>query len=203
MKTNIKLVAGGVSGLLACAGLLIGFLVWAGSTPAPTPSEANVAVPSPSFETGLAATASEAAPVLAPAIADAPEPILPAGELDPFAPTMEESGSVRVRRLIISTGVEGHEPTGAADEFEIGAQRRIYAFVDAANDSDEDAALRVTFEPEVGESAGHVSLDVPADARRYRTWAHTRHVYTPGRWHAVVRAADGHEVARRAFDVTE
>lgn len=202
MKTNIKLVAGGVSGLLACAGLLIAFFVWAGSTPEPTPAaEANVPVPSPSFETGLATTATEAAPpAVAPVVEDAPEPILPA---DPFAPTMDESGSVRVRRLILSTGVEGHEPTGAADEFEIGAQRRIYAFVDAVNESDENAALQVTFEPELGETAGHVSLDVPSNARRWRTWAYTRHVYTPGRWNVVVRAADGHEVARRAFDVTE
>jgi len=116
-------------------------------------------------------------------------------------PFLDESGPVRVRRLIVATGIEDHEPTGAADELELGTQSRIYAFVDAANHTEEDVSLKVTFEPESGESTGHVSLDVPAGAPRWRTWAYTRNITRPGRWRAVVRAGDGHVLARRSFEV--
>ena len=207
MKTNVKLIAGGVAAMLLPVAAGVAFFVWAEGAAAPSATAAEAEaetpavdpVPSPNLEPSLAATHR-------PSVAPAPtpredEPEEPA--VDPFEPILTTSGPIRVRRLVVSTGVRGHEPTGADDVFELGGQRRLYAFVDAANATGEDVALRVTFEPEEGESAGHVALDVPAGAPRWRTWAWTRHVYTPGRWHAVVRGPDGRELARRAFDVVD
>ena len=209
MKTNLKLVAGGVAGMLTAAGLVIGLLVWATAEEASSrgahaetsyEADAGVAtVEMPSMEHELATTTPT--PRVAPA--PPPEPILEEEPFDPYAPELEADGDVRVRRLIIATGIGGHEPRGAADELVLGEQSRFYAFVDAVNETDEEVALRVTFEPESGESAGHVSLEIPANRPRFRTWAWTRHIYEPGRWQAVVRAPDGHVIARRAFDVVE
>lgn len=210
MKTNIKLVAGGIAGMLTAAGLVIGLLAWAGSEStssmraapeqASLTEDAGVAtIPVPELEHELATT-TRAARTVAPA----PRPTLREDEpIDPFAPDLATRGSVRVRRLIVATGVSNHEPTGASDEFELGEQSRYYAFVDAVNETGDPIELNVTFEPPSGETAGFVGLDIPAHAPRFRTWAWTRHVYTPGRWHAVVRAPDGHVIARRAFDVVE
>lgn len=205
MKTNLNLVAGGVAGLLTAAGLLVGLLLWAsseeassgaGSQASLTPDAGVATIPVPELDEGLT--------TVTPSPRPQPEPVLVEEEpIDPFAPDLETRGSVRVRRLIVATGIAAHEPTGAADELVIGAQPRVYAFVDAVNETGDPVALNVTFEPETGERAGHVALDVPANVRRFRTWAWTRHVYTTGRWHAVVRGPDGHVLARRAFDVVE
>jgi len=207
MKTNLKLVAGSVAGLLTAAGLVVGTIAWAsagsssGSVASADAGAATATDPieSPSLDSELATTHRAAATRAAP-----PEPVLEeVPYADPFEAELDPTGHVRVERLVVSTGIRGHEPTGGANEFVLGEQRRLYAFVHAVNDGDEDVALNVTFEPEQGESAGHVALDIPAHRPRHRTWAWTRHVYTPGRWHVVVRAPDGHVVARRAFDVVE
>lgn len=206
MKTNVKLLAGGVAAMLLPVAAGVAFYLWAEEAEAPRAPEASAEaaeeavdpVPSPRLEPELATTHR-------PSVPPRPEPVAspePEPEVDPYAPELTTSGPIRVRRLIVATGVRSHEPTGAADEIALGT-RRVYAFVDAANRTDEDVALRVTFEPEDGETAGHVALDVPAGAPRWRTWAWTRHVYSPGRWHAVVRGPDGRELARRAFDVVE
>lgn len=200
MQSNTKLVLGGMAGVLSGAALLAGLVACTSHEPAPRERAAATSerpvepVPSPRLEPELATTARPSLDPV-PAGADAPEPS--------YAPTLDASGPVRVRRLIVSTGIDGHEPSGAADVFHLRAQQRIYAFVDAANDGAEPVELRVTFEPERGESAGHVGLEIPARAGRFRTWAFTRHVYTTGRWQAVVRTADGHVVGRRPFDVVE
>ncbi|HBQ17964.1 MAG TPA: hypothetical protein DEF51_44870 [Myxococcales bacterium] len=201
MKTNLKLLAGGVAGLLTALGLIVGFAFWASSGADTSRAEAReteapvATIPSPELEMPMTNTHRD--PVVAP---------LPVAEeapaRDPYAPTLAE-GRLRVRRLVVASGVSGHEPTGADDVFEVGAQRRVYAFIEAVNETGEDVAVEVTFEPASGESVGHVSLDVPAGTPRWRTWAFTRHVYTTGRWHAVVRHPDGREIARRAFDVVD
>jgi len=210
MKTNFKLVAGSVAGMLSVAGLIVGLLAWATAEEASSRTSAGAGsegavtetpvepVPVPGLDHELATTHRAAIPT---PVVPAPEPVLP--EADPFEPELDTRSAVRVRRLVVSTGVRGHEPTGAANTFRIGAQSRLYAFVDAVNETDTDDSLEVTFEPETGESSGHVSLNVPAERDRFRTWAYTRHIYTPGRWHVVVRDANGYEVARRAFDVAE
>lgn len=197
MKTNLKLVAGGIAGLLSAIGLMAGFLVWAsqGDAPAEPEAEAPEPVPVPALEQELATITTPAAPV----------PVVEPVEEIPAPPSFEPEltdGPIRVRRLVVSTGVRGHEPIGATNTIEVGAQRRVYAFVEAVNETDELIALDVTFEPAEGESTGHVSLDIPP-TRRFRTWAYTRHIYTAGSWEIVVRAPDGRVIARRPFEVVD
>ncbi len=207
MKTNVKLVAGSIAGLLSAVAV-VAALLWAtadagssDSVSAEPAVERDLVepVPTPQLDNELATT-HRSVDTSTRSPEPMPEPVL---EEDPYEPELDASGPIRVRRLIISTGVSDHEPTGAEDVFELGAQRRIYAFVDAVNETDEEVALRVTFEPEEGDSTGHVSLEIPENRSRFRTWAWTRHIYSQGRWNVVVRAPDGHVVARRAFEVID
>lgn len=193
MTTNVKLVVGGIAGVLCAVGLAAGVIYGTSMGAEPRVPQAREPEPveSPNLAPELATTHQPS--IQTPQVA--PEP-----EVESYEPVLA-SGDVRVRRLIVATGIEGHEPTGASDVFELGAQRRLYAFVDAVNETDEPVQVRVTFEPERGESAGHVTLNVPASVSRYRTWAYTRHVYTEGRWHVVVRDTEGRVLARRPFDV--
>lgn len=201
MKRKLPLVLGGLAGVLVPMALL-GLIAWAGDEEPVSTAHSEVVVPVPPvpMDHELATVAPSATTPPPPLREAAPEEA-EAPAVDPYAPELRSRGDVRVRRLVLSTGVSRHEPTGAADVFTLGGPSRIYAFVDAVNRSGDAVALEVTFEPPAGETAGHVSLDVPARARRWRTWAYTRHVYEAGRWQAVVRGPDGRVLARRAFDV--
>ena len=125
-------------------------------------------------------------------IAETPEPEVPSTELF-------EVDGVALRRLVIARGVEGREPVGASSSFPAG--ERLYAFLDAQNDTDEDVELYVTFEGPEGRSVGHVILDVPAHSPRWRTWAYSRVIDREGEWEAVVTTMDGQEVGRARFQV--
>lgn len=201
MKTNLKLVAGGLAGLLTAIGLMAGLLIWAGGVDSSSHQLGEAPklppVPAPSMEAELATVTPPSPAVVEPTIEEPPAPPEPS-----YEPELSD-GPIRLRRLIVATGVRGHEPTGATNEIEVGAQRRVYAFVDAVNETDEEIPLSVTFEPAVGESTGHVSLDIPAQAPRWRTWAWTRHIYEPGGWEVVVRAPDGRVIGRRPFVVVD
>ena len=112
-------------------------------------------------------------------------------------------GALMIRRAELATGVADHEPVGAADTFDAGVAQ-LYLFLDVRNTSSEDAQLTVSFVrtdlPDARERGG-VTLTVPHDARRFRTWAWTRQVQQAGAWDAIVRDAHGDEVTRVAFTV--
>lgn len=110
---------------------------------------------------------------------------------------------LRVRRLVVATGIEDREPTGVSETFD-GEDARLYAFVDLANRGDA-TEVEVSFEPEVVSRDAHVSglvtLEVPSEVGRHRTWAWSRGVHAPGRWSVVVRDLEGHELARTPFTI--
>ncbi len=144
--------------------------------------------------TGTAADPSEASVAERPPVAAPPSVERREGA------TPSEPGAPRVRRLVVTSGVAGHEPLDELDEVRVGSGP-LYAFVDAANGGGE-TTLEVTFEHDgSARSTGHIELDVPAHARRHRTWAFTRGIRTEGLWYAVVRDAHGEELARVPFDV--
>ncbi len=187
MKSNIELALSGISGLVLGLGAIALLAACGEPAPAPATTRAVEPLPAPALAPELATTAPTGLDVEAePAPEESYEPEL-------------ASGAVRVRRLIVATGVANREPTGAADSFSVGESPRIYAFVEAVNETGEPVALTVTFEPERGEGVGHVSVEVPARSARFRTWAYTRHIYTEGRWEAVVRGPDGRVIASRPF----
>ena len=150
------------------------------------------------------------APIEAPVQAEPrvePEPVVRAEqpEAQPrpertTATAPERAGELRVRRLILTTDIESHEPVDDVSVVELEGTERLYAFVDAANRGEEPAELVVTFEPARGEPTGHVTLDIPAHAGRFRTWAYTRHLRA-GEWRAVVSDAEGREIASVPFEV--
>lgn len=203
MKDTLKWIAGGVAAIVVALAIVLGLGYVLGidaESRALAPARQPDPAPMPSVLDDGAMTRT-LAPATPPAVATGRVPAVAPPAPSPFEPVLDSSGPVRVRRLIVSTAVAGHEPSGATDTIEAGA--RVYAFVDAANDLDEQVELQVTFEPERGEAVGHVGLRVPASASRWRTWAYSRNVSRPGRWQAVVRDAEGRVIARRAFDVVE
>ena len=149
----------------------------------------------------------ESTPPLPAAAAAAPAPTTPepaavvaAAQVEkPAAPTAPQAkAAVRVRRLVITHGIENREPL-AATELSAGGGP-IYAFVELASGEGDAANVVVTFER--GERAvGHVKLSVPGNSRRWRTWGQTRQIREAGEWQAVVRTADGEELARQSFQV--
>jgi hypothetical protein len=118
-------------------------------------------------------------------------------------PSLPRGEGLRVRRLVVATGVAAREPVGVADHFDRD-EERLYAFVALANAGDA-TRVHVTFEPASpsrdAQVSGLVPLDVPAEVRRHRTWAWSRRVHAPGAWSAVVRDDDGRELARTTIEI--
>jgi len=128
----------------------------------------------------------------------APKSAQPAGVVTAAQVVEEAKASVRVRRLVITHGIENREPL-AATELRAGGEP-IYAFVELASGDGDASKVVVTFER--GErSVGHVQLSVPGNSRRWRTWGRTRQIREPGEWHAVVETETGEELARQSFQV--
>lgn len=163
-------------------------------------------------EVAMVSTRAPSTTVATPVTQPAPERVeadrLPSPSLTRTARSRSLDGSrdgegLRVRRLVVSTGIERREPTGASDTFD-GEDERLYAFVDLANRGDA-TEVEISFEPEVESRDAHVTglvtLEVPSDVGRHRTWAWSRNVHTPGTWFAVVRDLEGHELAREAFTI--
>jgi len=113
-----------------------------------------------------------------------------------------EASGILLRRIVVARDVEGREPVGASETFEQGGGA-LYAFVEAASESDLDQDIVITFERPDGTAVGFVNLLVPAEVPRWRTWARTHNVGQTGQWAAVARTAEGELLGRRPFTVTE
>lgn len=115
-------------------------------------------------------------------------------------PNELEPADLKVKRLVVASGVQNREPVGASDTFEAGDER-VYAFVELANRSSHDGGVVLVFENGTTR-AGLVELDVPADVGRWRTWGYTRGLRQPGTWNVVVREqVSGKELARTTIEV--
>ncbi len=114
------------------------------------------------------------------------------------------AGTLRVRRIEVGTGIDAREPTGVSDRFR-ASEPQLYVFLDLSNRQGEAQDVIVTFEPEhpsrTATVTGLVTLHVPANAARHRTWAWSRNVHAVGSWSAVVRDTHGHELGRTDFEV--
>ncbi len=120
---------------------------------------------------------------------------------DTLAPDDEpQTGLVEVRRFLVARRIEAREPVDPADEFPY-LDAPMYAFVDAANPEDQAETLSITFLSPEGREVGFIDLSIPANAPRWRTWARSRLVTTPGEWVAEARDSEGQLVARRRFRI--
>lgn len=181
---------------------------------APSAAPAPAAAP-PSAVPGEAAAPAGAAAAAVPAPAGAPSPApaaatakdtpnavaaAPAKDQASKPSSSHAAGGLAVKRLVLASRVVEREPEVV---LEPKVNEPLLAFVEAKNDKADEERLIVTFEHESGTKVGFVELSVPGGAKRWRTWARTKNVKEVGNWAAVVRTADGQELSRTAFIVSE
>ncbi|MFK8003170.1 MAG: DUF2914 domain-containing protein [Polyangiales bacterium] len=140
-------------------------------------------------------------PEVAPAVQ---EPVVPEPAVrEPVAEAA--AADIEVRRIIATTGIENREPVEARERFDVGELEhngRVYAFFDVRNESDAAAHVNAVFVSPSGRAHGQVELTIPANARRWRTWAYTRALAT-GTWDIELRAADGTVLSETRFEVQD
>ena len=150
--------------------------------------------PAPPAETKPKSPASQEA-------AAKPREPAPAPKTSAESPIRQEAlaaNRVKLRRLIVTHAVREREPIAPA---ELVTGTPVVAFVELANDDAVERNVVVTFEREGRPAIGHVKLEVPAGAPRFRTWARTHNLGEPGTWQAVIRSDDGKELGRQPFEL--
>ncbi len=112
----------------------------------------------------------------------------------------EASEPLQLRRLVVTQKIDDREPV-LVDSVVLGASP-VIAFLDLKNPDDNAQTVVITFEKE-GSNAkvGFVELEIPARAKRWRTWGNTQRIDEPGKWVAVVSTKGGEELGRQAFEV--
>lgn len=113
-------------------------------------------------------------------------------------PELRSAEGVTLRRLALTRRIEGREPVSPTTTFSASGDL-LYAFVEASSTADEARELVVSFFGPDHRHTGVVTLTIPADAPRWRTWAYTAHANEPGAWTAEVRTKDGALVGRQRF----
>lgn len=170
-----------------------------------TPSEAPVTSASSSHESG---GAPQARPPEAGLVDKGTVGMAPPSAASPAASTASprlvaassEGSPLVLKRLVLARDVQEREPLPLENA---RTDEPVVAFVELVNSTPSESGIVVTFEHETGTQVGFVSLSVPAESRRYRTWARTRNVKSPGTWTAIVSTADGKELGRESFVVTQ
>lgn len=141
-----------------------------------------------------------AAPAPPAASASTDDDASPAPRPAPRETATASAAGLRVRRLVVARDVEAREPVGAGRRFARDGEP-LFAFFEVASTSRDQQEVVVTFEQDDGTSVGHVRLEVPPRAPRYRTWALSHNVNRAGDWRAVVRTAEGELLAEAPFEV--
>lgn len=127
-----------------------------------------------------------------------PEAVSPSD--DSFVPETESSDGLTLVRLVTASDVDQREPTLVSSRFGTD-EERIYAFVEAKNESEVDKTLSVHFIGPGQEVSGGIELEIPASVPRWRTWAYTRHARTPGLWRVEIRDEAGTLIGALPFEV--
>ena len=139
-------------------------------------------------------------------IGTAMDPVIIKGEFDAldelanYEPELIAANGMKLKRLVTSSGIDSREPSTSASIFPV-EEEKVYAFMEVENTTDEELALQVVFVSPKGDTTGHVTVNVPANSPRWRTWAYTRYANTVGQWAAEVRLEDGTVIGKLVFDV--
>lgn len=160
------------------------------TAPAPPAGQASRAAIAPP------AVSAVPAPAPSTAVTDAPK----------VAPRVASNSkgwvdTLKVKRFVVAPGVRDREPMESPEPLAANGTA-IYAFAELANPAGASENVRITFERKGGkERVGDVSLPVPGNVARHRTWAFTRNIFAPGVWEAVLWSESGAELGRTAFEV--
>jgi hypothetical protein len=125
---------------------------------------------------------------------------MPVQDTRAFEPELGGSDGLTIHRLVTATGVDEREPV-APSAFFGPHDARIYAFVEASNESHEEEILTVHFIGPDRQVSGGIELRIPAEAPRWRTWAFTEHAREPGLWRVEIRSSEGSLVGALPFEV--
>jgi len=124
-----------------------------------------------------------------------------AGAASALSPRQVAESSLKVKRFVVAAGVKDREPLVSRDPLPADGSA-IYAFVELANPLGESENVRITFERHgSSERVGEVTLPVPGNTARHRTWAFTRFIRTAGVWDAVLWSENGTELGRTSFEI--
>jgi hypothetical protein len=165
------------------------------TAPSPQP------VASVTLQPVAAVTPASAAPAGNAALAAVAAPASLASATVKRTPVHVGESKVLVKRFVVATGVQDREPLTSGDALPADGSA-IYAFAELANPVGDSENVRITFERKGGtERVGDVTLPVPANTSRHRTWAFTRFVRAPGVWEAVLWSESGTELSRTSFEV--
>jgi hypothetical protein len=145
----------------------------------------------PVVPASVATVATVATPTVSGAPVAAPKQLAPA----------KGASSLSVKRFVVTTGVKDREPL--TDSAQLVADGSIiFAFAELANPSGDSENVRITFERKGGaERVGNVTLPIPGQVPRHRTWATTRFIRSAGVWDAVLWNEAGAEIGRTSFEV--
>lgn len=143
--------------------------------------------------------ASETPP--GPAVPDEPSKAdEPSTKQIAFEPDLGSSDGLSLQRFVTTSTIEGREPTGADAVFQANVER-VYAFIEARNESSSPKTLLVYFLGPGEKVSGGIELEIPASVPRWRTWAYTRHAKEPGLWRVEVRDLNGALVGALPFEI--
>ncbi len=118
-------------------------------------------------------------------------------------PTLVDTSGLGVSRMVMARGVEERAPVDESVRFSAADSGRIYAFLEIQNPEGEERDITLTWRT-LGDGARNLSsVEVHVGPhRRWRTWAYTRQLRTPGRYEAIVRDHEDRVIARHPFVVT-
>jgi hypothetical protein len=194
------LAMGAVAAAMFSVGVSLA-VVACGSQPSETmktESRTVMAVPMASAVVGVAPSPSASTVLTSNAVAAPGVAAKPVAKL-----ASANSAGLMVKRFVVAAGVRDREPV--ASEGALPADGKpIYAFAELSNGNAEEAHVRITFERKgSSDQVGNVTLAIPANTSRYRTWGNTRFVREVGTWEAVLWSENGTELVRTSFEVTE
>lgn len=175
-------------------GTALGFCT-ACSTPDPTPASRTV----PPRVVAAVAVDEKKVDAVTPAVVLS-APASPAPRSRPVKG--EAASSLALKRFVVTTGVKDREPVAETDAL-VANGSAIYAFAELSNPVGGSENVRITFERKGGaERVGNVTLPVPGQVSRHRTWAVTRFIRAAGVWDAVLWSESGAELGRTSFEVS-
>jgi hypothetical protein len=117
-----------------------------------------------------------------------------------FEPDTDSLDRLTLVRFVTTSHVENREPMLVSSSFGT-EEERIYAFIEAKNESEVDKTLSVHFIGPGQEVSGGIELEIPASVPRWRTWAYTRHARAPGLWRVEIRDEEGTLIGALPFEV--